>query len=101
MITLEQKGTLQRYADIKILIKNLEEEQDTLNPQVMEIMNENEVDELKTEQGKFCKSSRRKWKYSDDLQAREDNLKDSKKIEEQTGVAEYTENFFVVFKGAK
>lgn len=101
MITPAQKDILQRYADIKIQIKSLEEEQDILNPAVMEVLNQEDVEELTMDQGKYSKSSRRKWTYTQATQDKEAALKTAKTREEQTGEATYKENFFPKFTVAK
>lgn len=97
MITSEQKGILKRYADIKIEIKALEEEQDILNPQVMEVITQEDLEELTIEEGKFTKSSRRKWIYTQTTQDKEKALKTAQTREQQTGEATYKENFFPKF----
>lgn len=102
MITQEQKDTLNEYAKIKSEIKLLEAKADELNPKVLEVMQTSEVEEIAIgDMGKLSLASRRTWKYSKNLQAAEKALKESKKIEEQTGKADYVEKHYVIFKGLK
>lgn len=101
MITLEQKGILERYAHIKIQIKELEEEADTLNARALEVITNEDIEELTTDLGKFSKMSRRKWTYTEETQQKEKNLKTTKTREEQNGEAKYQENFFLKFTSAK
>lgn len=101
MITSEQKGILKRYADIKLEIKGLEAEQDELNPRVLEVLVNEDIEELSTDEGKFSKMSRRKWTYTESTQDKEKALKTAKAREEQNGDATYVENFFPKFTAAK
>lgn len=101
-MTQEQKDTLNKYAEIKADIKNLESKAEELNPQVLEIMQVQDVEELTLgDIGKLTLASRRTWKYSTATTAAEKALKETKKIEEQTGKADYTEKHYVIFKGNK
>lgn len=65
MITQENKDTLNSYAKLKNEIKFLETKAEELNPLVLDIMNENEVEEIAiNELGKLCIGARRKWDYT-------------------------------------
>lgn len=102
MITQQDKETLNIYANTKAEIKLLESRIEEIAPIVLGIMQGAEVEEINLEdKGKLSLSSRRIWTYSKKLQEEEKALKAEKKIEEQTGKADYKENHFVVFKGIK
>mgnify|MGYP001413835614 CR=1 FL=1 len=102
MITQEQKDVLNKYAEIKKDIKALEAMADELNHQVLELMEASGVEEIEIgDMGKLSMGSRRNWKYTDKVKALDEALKDQKKLEEQTGEAEYTEKKYVIFKGNK
>jgi hypothetical protein len=100
MITQQQKDTLNKYAEVKAEIKRLEVLADELNPQVLDVMQANELGEVDVAGlGKLSLGSRRTWKYSSKVKGMEESLKEQKTIEEQTGAADYTEKHYVLFKG--
>lgn len=102
MITQIQKDALNEYAELKKEIKRLEEKAELLNPAVLEIMQENQVEEIAIgDFGKLSMASRRSWIYPEAVKELEDTLKAKKKESEQIGSADYTEKFYVVFKGNK
>ena len=102
MITQQQKDVMNDYAEIKLEIKRLEEKADFLNPQILELMQANEIGEINIgDLGKLSIGSRRAWKYSQNVKEVDAKLKELKKTEEMTGEATYTENFYPIFKGAK
>ncbi len=102
MIKQTDKDLLESYATIKLEIKRLEEKADFLNPQILELMQENEIGEINIgDLGKLSIGSRRSYKYSQNVKEADAKLKELKKTEEQTGEATYTENFYPIFKGAK
>lgn len=99
MITPQQKDIINEYARIKSDIKLLEEKADELNPQVLEVMEANKVEEVEvSDLGKLSLGSRRTWKYSKEIQEEEAKVKEHKKLEEQTGEANYTEKSYIIFK---
>lgn len=101
-ITQEDKDILNQYAQLKLDIKALEEKADELNPEVLAIMETNELGEIVVgEYGKLSLASRRTWKYPKPIKDLEDDLKMQKKEAEQTGAAESVEKSYVIFKGNK
>lgn len=99
MISQEQKDVLNKYAEFKAQVKLWEVQVEALAPKVLEIMQANEVEEVDiAEKGKLSLGSRRAWKYSQKLQDLEKSLKEEKKVEEQTGKADYVEKHYVIFK---
>lgn len=102
MINQEQKDQLNEYARIKSEIKLLESKADELNPLVLQVIQDAEVEEIEiSDLGKLSLASRRTWKYSLETQELEKKLKSEKKLEEQTGKAEFLEKKYVIFKGLK
>jgi len=102
MINQQQKDKLNEYAQIKKDIKILEAKAELLNPEILELMQENEVEEIAIgDMGKLSMSSRRNWKYPADVISWEEDLKAKKKEAEQRGTAQYTEKKYVIFKGNK
>lgn len=102
MITTEQKKLLREYADLKTASKNLESEMDILNPIVLQIMQDNEVEEIEVEDlGKVTLASRRSWRYPEAITEFESELKEKKKLAEQLGTATYNEKQYIIFSGRK
>jgi len=96
------KDKIKEYCELKQKVKALESELDVLQPQVLEFMTSNELEELEIDGvGKISKASRRKWTYSPDIQDMESNLKAKKKEAEQIGEAQYVEKAYILFKANK
>lgn len=101
MISQEKKDILNKYAQYKSEIKMLEATADELKVQVLEIMQESGAEEITLPTGKLTLASKRAWKYSPIVTEKETELKNLKKDEEMRGTADYTENFYCVYKEAK
>lgn len=102
MINQQQKDIINEYARIKSDIKLLEEKADELNPQVLEAMGGNGIEEIEVSGlGKLSLGSRRTWKYTPQTIEEENSLKAAKREEEQTGEASYIEKHYVIFKANK
>ena len=98
----EQKDILNSYAELKKEIKFLEEKADTLNPQVLQIMEDSGAEEIDINDiGKISLGSRRTWKYTNKVKELETQLKDQKSYEERTGDATYVEKNYPIFKALK
>jgi len=93
------KIKLERYAELKKIVKEAEEEMDPLKGEILEMMGDNE--EVDTDFGKFVVSHRRTWTYPEEIKNREDQLKRDKKSCEQLGTADYVENSTLMFKENK
>jgi len=98
----QQKETLRRYASLKEQIKQLENQVEMLKPEVELIVVElNPTDKtVETDFGSFTMVPKRKYTYSDGVQLAEKSLKETKKNEEATGVATYTEAPYLLFKSS-
>lgn len=90
------KELLQKYATLKQVIAEAETELDTLKPQVIEMIGDN--DGLETEWGMFNITKRRVWEYPTPLVEREKQLKIDQKLSQQLGTAKYTEQPTLVYK---
>lgn len=90
-----------QYNEIEQKIKALELEKDALKPKIEAFMNENSMGQAKTEFGTFFFSFRRKWSYTPEVKTLEKVLKEKKALEEQTGVATYTESKSLGFRTKK
>lgn len=94
------KEILERYAQLKMEAKMIEEEIKDLQPQVVEIMGDNEELEVKGV-GTFIRAIRRAWTYPEAIKNAEADLKVAKKEAEQTGDATAVENPYLLFKNEK
>jgi len=98
------KEILNKYAEIKLKIKRLEAEVEFLQPEVTKIAREKleDLDEkavLDVEGlGTISLVRRKQWKYSPDVTGLEEEVKERKKEEQQTGKATYNESIGVMFK---
>jgi archaellum component FlaC len=98
----EQKAALKQYASLKEQIKQLENQVEMLKPEVELIVVElNPTDKtIETDFGSFTMVPKRKYTYSEGLQLLEKTVKDTKKEEEATGVATYTETPYLLYKSS-
>lgn len=94
----EEKQILARYAELKIAIRGLEDDVDSLKEVVMEIVESKGADEVQTEFGTFVRASRRTYTYPENIASLEASLKEQKKEAEATGSATYVEKPYVLFK---
>lgn len=89
-MTTQQKA--ERYAQIKLQIKELEAEAKTLQPDIEQIEEVATKEGYSTQYGTFKMTYVPKWKYSEDLETKikmtMERLKLAKKEEEMTGKAE-------------
>lgn len=80
------KETLERYAELKQIIKEAEKELEGLTDTVKEGIEVGQVYDIGTAKITLSEG-RTKWTYSAATQEFEENLKQTKKEEEQTGIA--------------
>jgi len=99
-MTPEQKNLFTQYEEIKRDIAELEKQCDAIKPLLLPII---PIDtKIDTGTGVFTLSARKTWKYSDETEAMEDELKEKKKEEEQLGIAVASVGEpFIVFKAKK
>lgn len=83
---------VQKYAELKAQISDLESQLDALKPEIETLVADSEGMKLETKYGVFKMMYVPKWKYSPELSTQENLLKDKlklmKKKEELEGVAE-------------
>lgn len=102
MLNQDKKDLLNKYASLKLSSKAIENELDELNPMILQIMNEQNLEEIElSNYGKLSLGARRTWKYSPEVEQKDTELKELKKKEERTGEAEYKEKKYLLFKGIK
>lgn len=80
------KETLERYAELKLIIKEAEKEIETIQPTLKEAIEVGQVYDIGTAKISM-NEGRAKWTYSMSTQQTEEELKATKKEEEQTGIA--------------
>lgn len=95
-LTLEQLKSLKRYEEIKISIRELEEEGDALKALVLPLIPEDE--EVQGQFGKFSIMKRPNWKYSPAVKTAEESLKELKAREQADGTAEKTDMPVLYYK---
>jgi hypothetical protein len=99
-MTPSQKELFTLYEEYKRGIAELEEKCEAIKPALLELIPEGSKIDSGT--GIFTLSSRKTWKYSDELTELEKEVKDKKKTEEQTGIATAEEGTpFIIFKAKK
>lgn len=95
----QHKDVLEKYAKIKGEIKKLELELEIYNPQILDIMQSDGLEELSLEKlATFSLAQRRTWVYPLEIQGEEKSLKEKKKVAEQTGEASCTLNPYLICK---
>jgi len=92
------KELFKEYADLKIQIKSLEEKSKELEPKVLEQMQVEEVEQVKSDFGTFSITKRKSWKYSENVKMAEDAVKAQKSLEEKEGIATFEEKQGLMFK---
>lgn len=80
------KETLERYAELKLIIKEAEKELETIQPTLKEAIEVGQVYDIGTAKITM-NEGRTKWTYSMSTQQADEELKATKKEEEQTGIA--------------
>ena len=95
------KASFDRYADIKTQIKALEEEAETLKPQILAEMHEAGSDKVEHEFGNFVITKKKTWQFSDRYDSMKDVLKQLESDEKADGTATFEEMEILMFKEKK
>lgn len=90
--------TLKKYEAIKLEIKALEEQLDAIAPEVTDMLANCGADQIETDKGKFYFTTRKTYKYTDAVKAKEVEVKELKKTEEETGVATVAESKSLTYR---
>lgn len=91
-----------RYAQLKQEISALEEELNTLKPDIMQAITEADGNKVNLEGfGMFSLYPTKKWEYSTAIKALEATVKENKKEEEANGTAQVSETMTLRFTGNK
>lgn len=88
---MSDEEVLRKYAETKLLISGLEDKLEELKPQVIAIVDRlnPEDHEVATDFGKFSNVQKRKYTYTEVVEAKTEELKLLKKEEEAKGIAPY------------
>ena len=79
--------TLDKYTEILNKIKQLEQEKDALNAEIVEEMTKEGISNSKTDNGEFVLKFRKTWDYSTETTFMGEQFKEAKKREENNGEA--------------
>lgn len=95
-----ERDALKEYAALKVEMRSCEERLKQLKPTVESalIRVDAQLNPIQTEHGKFTLRPRRLWTYSDELEARIEQVKADQKTEQATGLASFEEVRDVYFK---
>lgn len=93
-----KKELYKEYGELDLQIKKLQDRQKAIKSELEEDMKSQEVDKVQAEFGTFFLVTRKTWKYSDEVKAKETEVKVLKKTEEETGKAESTESTSLSFR---
>lgn len=93
-----KKELFKEYSEIKNSIKELELRADNVSKLITDEMNEAKADKIESDYGSFYFTTRKSWKYSENVDKLTGELKELKKDEEVKGVATFEENKSLTFK---
>ena len=96
------KELLQKYADLKAVIAEAEDEIDVLKSDICSKMTEQGADKIDAENlGTFTLAKKKTWKYSEQVEAASESLNIMKRDEQACGTATFVEDPYLVFKPLK
>ena len=94
-----KKEIFKEYSDIKNKIKLLTDKAKSIEVQVKNEMEEQNVDQVKSDFGIFSFIKRKKWTYSENVAKKENEFKELKKQEESDGTATFEEIKGLMYRG--
>ena len=95
------KMLFENLAKLESRRKELEIEIELARHAVLQEMQKGGADTVKAEVGTFTVTTRKKWAYSDEVKVAETNIKNLKKVEEETGIAKFEESKSLLFRPKK
>lgn len=98
---MPKKRNLERYAEIKNTIRDLQEEENYLKGLIQTEMQEEGMDKESTEFGTFTLARRVSYTYSDKIKEMEEKLKMKKHTEEEKGIAKSNTTEYLLFRPVK
>ncbi len=93
-----EKTLIKKYSNLRLKIKELEEQEQELRVEILDEMDKNKLDKVESEYGNFTVGRRKTWVYSKKVEALEERVKIAKYKEQEEGVAESKETQYLVFK---
>lgn len=92
---------LKEYAELKGVIKNLEDQQKALQVKILEEFEKNRVEKADTTYGKFFIAKKNNYTYSDNVLFLKDKVKLAQIEEEEKGIAKLKVTPYLLFKPKK
>lgn len=91
------KSIFEKYASLKLTIKDAEAEIKKIQPILLKEMEETETEEVSSSYGKFFFVEKPKWTYPDEIVKMEETLDKAKEIARQKGTAQHTTTKYLQF----
>lgn len=95
----EQKSALLRYEELKLLVKGAEEEMKELKPVLLEVVPKGT--KVNAASGYFELKKRDNWKFGEDIQSQEKELKEAKSAAVAKGEATNNPTYYVEYREGK
>lgn len=92
---MENKELYQKFIDVTHQINNLEAKKKVIQEQVMSKLKEEKLSKVEAENGLITLGSRNKWTYTENVIKKNEELKELKKVEENTGIAKQESTEFL------
>lgn len=96
-----KKENFQTYADLKNKIKELSQQAEIIEGEILQEITEAGVEKVESGFGTFSLMKRKTWKYSEDIKTLEEGMKKNKKMEEENGTATFEEKTSLRFQATK
>lgn len=84
---MDNKELYQQYISISEKISELESQKKVIQEQVMQKMTDEQIDKVEADNGLIKLAERPRWTYSENVEKKTGELKELKKVEENTGIA--------------
>ena len=101
MVIFINKENFKKYADIKNKIKALTQDAKLIEAEIKEELVEADVKKVNSDFGTFSVTTRTTWKYTENVDAIKNKLKEEQKAEQDSGVATSTEASSLMFRAKK
>ena len=95
--TLEE-ALYEKYIDVSYKIDLLKQEQDVLKEKIIKQFKENNLEKIESDRGIITLAKMARWVYSPNVKAKEDQVKQLQKEEQEKGIATQTFTEFIKTK---
>ena len=95
------KELFEKYAELKIQQKAIENEISELAPSILTSIAEAGADKVELDSGSFVVETRKKWEFSDVVEGMRAKVKESEKEEMANGTATFDESKILKFLASK